>query len=132
MSCAITIVLSGTGTVKQSIIAGRAEHDAVIEGYTVERVEMNGQVLNTIGIVNPVPTEITELRGAVARGWTHDANSAKVMDPILVEAIVTEVCEYIRKYQQGATDCPTCGLPIDVGAKSFGAGHKCQSKATKG
>lgn len=129
MSCTITIVLSGTGTVKQSIIAARAEHDAVIEGYTVERVEMNGQVLNTIGIVNPVPTERAELLNVVARGWLDTDDK---VSPVLVEKIANEVEVYIHKYQQGATDCPTCGLPIDVGAKSFGAGHKCQSKATKG
>lgn len=34
---------------------------------------------------------IAEIRGAVARGWCHDKNSAKVMDTDLAEAISQEV-----------------------------------------
>jgi len=38
-----------------------------------------------------VEINIAEIRGAVARGWCHDKNSAKVMDTDLAEAISQEV-----------------------------------------
>lgn len=37
-----------------------------------------------------LPT-LTDVRGAVSRGWTSEANSGKTMDPELADAIATEV-----------------------------------------
>lgn len=42
-----------------------------------------------------IPT-ITPIRQAVARGWTHPANSHKVMDPDLAEAIAQEVSALVH------------------------------------
>lgn len=43
-----------------------------------------------------------EAIGAVARGWTHNKNSAKEMDTELAEAIVQEVLPIITKaYEEG-------------------------------
>jgi hypothetical protein len=40
--------------------------------------------------------EMSEIRGAVARGWCHPKNSAKVMDTDLAEAISEEVYKLLE------------------------------------
>lgn len=46
--------------------------------------------------------EMSEIRGAVARGWCHPKNSHKVMDGDLAEAISEEIRELLR------VECPGC------------------------
>ena len=40
-------------------------------------------------------TSREDLRGAVARGWTHPATESRVMDAELAEAIVAEVWDML-------------------------------------
>jgi hypothetical protein len=46
--------------------------------------------------------EMSEIREAVARGWCHPRNSAKIMDTDLAEAISEEIHELLR------VECPGC------------------------
>lgn len=40
--------------------------------------------------------DISEIRGAVARGWCHEGNTHKVMDTDLAEAISQEVNKLVN------------------------------------
>lgn len=53
--------------------------------------------------------ELNELlTQAVARGWCHDKNAGKVLDPDLVEAIVAEVVKALET--EDDEECPVCGI----------------------
>jgi hypothetical protein len=51
---------------------------------------------------NMAEEQMAEIRGAVARGWCHPANSSKVMDIDLAEAISQEVYKLIERHYRAA------------------------------
>lgn len=101
MSATIVLVISGEANVRPAVIAGRAEHDAVCEGFKVERLEMNGQPLDMRGILNPPPSDPDardqhawlkrKIGEAVGAAWGTPANSGKIVDADLANAVVASV-----------------------------------------
>lgn len=57
--------------------------------------------------------KIEEIRGAVARGWCHEKNSAKVMDSDLAEAISEEISTALRAEKIPYLGCATTRELID-------------------
>lgn len=57
--------------------------------------------------------DMTGIRGAVARGWCHTRNSAKVMDTDLAEAISEEVRRLFFKDRNPYLGCATTRQLID-------------------
>lgn len=51
--------------------------------------------------------EMEEIRGAVARGWCHDKNSAKVMDSDLALAISDEVNKLFVEHTRNSEEALT-------------------------
>ncbi len=58
-------------------------------------------------------TDMTGIRGAVARGWCHSKNSAKVMDTDLAEAISEEVHRLFIADKNPYLGCATTKQLID-------------------
>lgn len=72
--------------------------------------------------------DISEIRGAVARGWCDEKNSAKVMDTDLAEAISQEVHKIFIADKQPYLGCATTKEIIDELAARADVSHTIGEK----